>query len=1034
MDKNHTSARQRRYQAKKKSFLVRILIAVVALIECLILIVFTTYSWIESSSSLIISSGKNGVLSMSVANNLNYQVLVSNDAAGNVNLMANKYNELMDDGGYYRTVQYFSYAKTSSADGKTFYFRKTNGDNTNPYRLGDTADYNTSYTYLDFELKNTTKTTKAFYFSNENIFVLKDGENELSYNSMSEPQQKIVNAMRISIQKNNSTPDIYSWHGGNSTAITSTDGAYTSVTSRSIVGSHYIYTGEAVDEPVFQSTNNNAAESVEDKISIRIWFDVTDDAFNTYRNGLADKDSFDAMVSAAQIKINFSFINDNVDYDQIYFDDYAFSQKSDALGSFVTEEDNNYSMFLHAYNSKQNAYVNYPMSKVVNNDNPAVRWMASIPIPQVIEERDSNGSVLHRYLSDTSSTQFQNAYFFYGTATSGTAAPTKVMYKWSLPGAINIGTPSDAHRSSSNSYVIYDSSRYFRNLGVVRNATTKASTGVDNYVQGTSTEPINGFIQFEADASGAMTLAYVRDRATGLTTRDYNLMGTGEYNYKYITNSISDIELISSGGSTPAPVSGPDYSAIPLSEKEKIFYFDIPASYASGSKLIFMDRTDSDGGNSQYRTNQASVGADNQTPLAVYDGVCYTLDMSNYQYYTDQYAVPYTPSAYSIPALNDGTNIRVYFYRSDAVAEKWTSGSIYLTVNNVGAYSVEKSSTTKVSEASGGSGGGGSTPSEESFMIRSDNLYLNRKNNNAVETASNKTISMYCTDLVSGVYKAYVPSAWLTDTFDIHYTKMSGGYGYYDSTNDAIRWATPSASMTDGDYVFTVLGYSDSVAVGSLSAATGIGTWSAVREMTFDTELIDGNIAAAFRYKASITAGSTNIAGDYPMVPADNLCLKFMAYVPVDGLSTQSSTPVLSFKQFSAYSSSTTRGQWTPDEDITSTELIYYAVDVEGDDNSDQGWYHVAVLTDATFENLIEDTIVTDPVSGASLTYSYDDEHYYSIPVHIGNLYWVVPMVDGNTIYDAVYFKWIPYPATNTEFVYTHYISDGIYCVVTEMS
>ena len=122
LDKNHTSARQRRYQAKKKSFLVRILIAVVALIECLILIVFTTYSWIESSSSLIISSGKNGVLSMSVANNLNYQVLVSNDAAGNVNLMANKYNELMDDGGYYRTVQYFSYAKSSSADVTAFYF------------------------------------------------------------------------------------------------------------------------------------------------------------------------------------------------------------------------------------------------------------------------------------------------------------------------------------------------------------------------------------------------------------------------------------------------------------------------------------------------------------------------------------------------------------------------------------------------------------------------------------------------------------------------------------------------------------------------------------------------------------------------------------------------------------------------------------------------------------------------------------------------------------------------------------------------
>ena len=129
------TARERREQVRKSNFIVRLVIAVVALVECLLLLTFTTYSWIESSSSLIIATGQGGAgkminngkyISLSVANNMNYQVLVANDSAGNATLTDNEYNVEEGDGGFYRSVRYFNYARTSSADGKTFYFPKRN--------------------------------------------------------------------------------------------------------------------------------------------------------------------------------------------------------------------------------------------------------------------------------------------------------------------------------------------------------------------------------------------------------------------------------------------------------------------------------------------------------------------------------------------------------------------------------------------------------------------------------------------------------------------------------------------------------------------------------------------------------------------------------------------------------------------------------------------------------------------------------------------------------------------------------------------
>ena len=965
LNKKHISTRKRRENYKRYSFMVSLLIAVVALIECLVLLSFTTYSWIESSSSLIISTGKDGLQEMHVADNLNYQVLVSLDAAGNVNLTDDsKYNQVAHDGGYFRSVRYFNYAKTSSPDGRTFYFKKTNGDNTNPYRAGDTADYNTSYTYFDFELKNTTRSTKSFYFRSAEIFTI---NGHSSYSSMTADEQKIANAMRISIQKDNGTPDIYSIYGGASRPVNSTTGTTaTQFTTRNITTGHYVYTGDSsVDQPLFSSEVNNNEESVENNISVRVWFDETDSQYRALSG--AAKTTFDSAMASAEITLNFSLINDNVDYDQIYFDDFAYSHRQDTLGKFVTEEPGG-SMFFHAYNAKQAAYVNYPMSKVTNSDNEAARWMASIPIPHTVKDTDNNTNYL-----TSNTTYYNNAYFFFGTA-SGTGDPTTCRYKWNLNscGYMSIATPTQAGRTGNqNEYVITDATRYFRNLGVVRSSDQTS----DNIV---------GFMQFSADNSGAMNPVYLRDRATGLTGAGYNMQTSSADNYQYITDSISYL-TVQSQSST-----GFDYSEVP--DASRIYYFDIPID--SNCNFFTGERISS----GKTQTNDVRDISDGD--------IYYVASPKNND---NQDASKYT--AITLPALNDasGQLKRVYFYKTSALetTADWTNVSAHIWGHQSSVSNTEPAGTV-ITDAT--------APVEVTEdTLRTDNIYLNTAATGA-NAAATKTVAMLY-DTETHLFKAFVPASWLTGGFYAHYNNLN--FAYDNAASDKLRFVTGAASSYNGtDNIYTMLGYTNASTVASLSAGAGIGTWSDVREMSFATELIDSNIASAYVYKVGYGSGA------YPMHPTDNLYLTFSAYVPYDGTALSN----IAFTRYAAYNFSTVTGTWEPDETIGDSETTYYAVDPDGDTSETyQGWFHVAVLVDGTFENLIYDTITND---GGTLQYSYDNSSYSNIPVRIDTRRWVVPMRSGDNIYSGVYFKWTPY--SGTVFDYSHSLSDGIYCIVTE--
>lgn len=960
MNNKQISTRKRRENYKRYSFMVSLLISVVALIECLVLLSFTTYSWIESSSSLIISTGKDGLQEMHVADNLNYQVLVSLDAAGNVNLTDDsKYNQVANDGGYFRSVRYFNYARTSSPDGKTFYFKKPSGS----YRKGDTADYNTSYTYFDFVLKNTTRSTKSFYFRSADIFTI---NGHSSYSSMTSDEKKIANAMRISIQKDNGTADVYSIYGGKSKPVNSTSGStLAEFTTRNISTGNYVYTGNTnTDIPLFSSEVNNNEESVENNISVRVWFDETDKDYRAL-SGSA-KTAFDNAMASAEITLNFSLINDNVDYDQIYFDDFAYSHMQASLGKFVTEESGG-SMYFHAYNAKQQTYVNYPMSKVNNPDNEAVRWMASIPIPHTVKDADHNTNYL-----TANTTYYQNAYFFFGSA-SGTGDPISCRYKWNLNsvGYMAIATPAAAGRTGNqNDYVITDATRYFRNLGVVRSSSDTTSN-------------ITGYMQYSADSSGAMTPVYLRDRATGLTNVGYNAVSSSSTNnYQYITDSIKYL-TVQTEGST-----GFDYGDI--TDASRIYYFDVPM-----------------GANSNFYTGNSISSGKTQTHnvISMSDGDIYyvpsPIDNNN------QNVSKYT--AIELPKLNDpsGQFMRIYFYLTSDLENTagWTNVSAHIwgsfgKFNMAGTVITDAAAPVVISEDT----------------LRSDNIYLNTGATGTNAAATKSVAMLYDTD--SHLFKAFVPASWLTGGFYAHYNMLD--FVYDNGSSDRIRFATGAASSYNGtENIYTMLGYTNANVVTSLSAGGGVGTWSDVRELGFATELIDSNIASAFRYKVNFGSGA------YPMVPANDLCLTFKAYVPTDKTAVND----IAFTRYAKYNSSTVTGTWNNSETIGSEESVYYAIDPTGAASGDRGWFHVAVLVDGTFENLIYDTITND---GGTLQYSYDgsSSSYTAVPVRTDTRHWVVPMRSGDTIYNGVYFKWTPY--SGTVFDYVHNTDSGIYCIVTE--
>lgn len=434
MNKKQRAKNDRKKIAKKLST-AHILIAIVAIIECLILVTFTTYSWIESASSLVIMNGPQSTtttnnVNIDIADALNYEVNLD-ASAGNAELV-----------NFFSHTKFYRYSRASSTDGKVFWFPKKNNTYTsaNTFRRGDTTDYNTSYTYFDFQINNSVG-NKDFYFSDEtqdkaDIFTVTDpsgyfgdktysiteGGTSQTYNKT----EAIRRAMRVSIVDTTSGETheaVYSltgkqWTAQNGTASGSTANAYARKISEYGLNSNSHVSAQN-KKILFTSKKNKST-----RIQVRIWFEYKDPDFVAAFGSDTTSADYKA-IAGAKIDINLAFGNADNNFRPFYFDDYTFSNTSGNVGGNLTMDNasnDNYKVWFHCYVKDTNNYQDYEMTREETSGG-RTRWSAegvSQTITDYLCSTDTSGT------TGMTNTQLTGCYFAYGTSVG---SPT---YTWYL--------------------------------------------------------------------------------------------------------------------------------------------------------------------------------------------------------------------------------------------------------------------------------------------------------------------------------------------------------------------------------------------------------------------------------------------------------------------------------------------------------------------------------------------------------------------------------------------------------------------------
>lgn len=418
---------------KKKLFsMTHILIAVVAIIECVLLITISTYSWIESASSLVItnvidtSTSHEEPTPMNISNQLDYQIDLG-DASGSTVQLSTYYSYSAD----------FQFSKASSYDGKTMFFpRKNNTSLANTkYRQGDTTDNNTSMIYLDFAIDNTTNSNLNYYFD-KNVSDIFTFTNEIQPDMLSDNDSQLAaKCMRFSVSTSTSrssqgNSNIFSLDSTNYSPVSSINSSgEPSVTSKTSSQFSQYFSDTTGAKTVFGANKNTKTY-----VSFRIWFDCTDPNYiNTISKWSSDK--YNALLGS-NINVNLLFKNSANSMEMLYFDDFTFSNTPSNLGNPVTTDnirDNSYKVYFHYVTSTTGRTSKViPMAILEDYTGESVRWGLSdngeikpLLSANEIEDLENNSSAYTR------------SYFSYGQTQNDTS------YTWYFPDNMQMNTQNE---------------------------------------------------------------------------------------------------------------------------------------------------------------------------------------------------------------------------------------------------------------------------------------------------------------------------------------------------------------------------------------------------------------------------------------------------------------------------------------------------------------------------------------------------------------------------------------------------------------
>lgn len=247
-----------------------IVLSVVALIQIMLLITGTTFSWVETISSLALTGG--GKIDNPV-------MTVANIGSGT------GYDKALDLDAYFKKAGNVHLSTCSSADGQNFYFPIV-GDNNN-YRQSTVNDRNVNYIGYNLKVVNKEKNkSKDFKFGK--IPSIKIGNEAVT-----------DNRVRIAITVDGVTK-IFSNKDDTENVVAATDGKLSKTTVNAF--DKYTNSDKNVTLPVFSIPANSSKE-----VKISLWLQDS----NGGNNGDVAVNDFTLVVSKKRVEVKYGTDSDN---------------------------------------------------------------------------------------------------------------------------------------------------------------------------------------------------------------------------------------------------------------------------------------------------------------------------------------------------------------------------------------------------------------------------------------------------------------------------------------------------------------------------------------------------------------------------------------------------------------------------------------------------------------------------------------------------------------------------------------------------
>lgn len=257
-----------------------IVLSVVALIQIMLLITGTTFSWVETISSLALTGG--GKIDNPVKT-------VANIGSGS------GYDKALDLDAYFKKAGNVHLSTCSSADGQNFYFPIV-GDNNN-YRQSTVNDRNVNYIGYNLKVVNKENKSKDFKFGNiPSITIGKDVVTD--------------NRVRIAITVDGVTK-IFSNKDDTENVVAATDGKLSETTVNAF--DKYTNSNDKVTLPVFSIPANSSKE-----VKISLWLQESTGSNNGNNGDVEVKDfgdvevnDFTLVVSKKRVEVKYGTDSDS---------------------------------------------------------------------------------------------------------------------------------------------------------------------------------------------------------------------------------------------------------------------------------------------------------------------------------------------------------------------------------------------------------------------------------------------------------------------------------------------------------------------------------------------------------------------------------------------------------------------------------------------------------------------------------------------------------------------------------------------------